>query len=325
MDEYDTLLQVQYGIVDCSGNTFTHTIYGTGVLQDVKRAIAGKSLVVALDQATHKTGVCIMEFSTRKVIAAMDLINLGFPSKTLYFESIFRFLYNLVSNEDIKCFVYEIPVEHSSNLRTRALLDEMYKYIEGFSKRMPSLNENNMIAINSNTWKSHFLSSSQYAGKRKARADAKESARIEAASRAPELRSFFYRTGTPPDCCDAVGIAYGALEEVYSAKNPTLRRPNKTMPRKNIKFKQEIVPMRPAEIATYLAEHYASYYTSKQFELLEFNNELTVEDNCRRYCGTTKQLGLFPVSDPKTVQELKWEIGKELRPGEVYVVLCVRG
>lgn len=322
MTDYDTLLKVQYGLVTDIEYFCVHEVCGVDIIKDLKAIITGKKLVIALDQATVRTGMCIMDYDTRCVLAVLDLINLGFPTKYLYFESLFDFLYNLIADEEIKCFAYEVPLEHSNNTKIRAVLNTMFEFIKGFKIRVPSLTDENMVAINSSTWRSHFLASNEYSGRRRSREAAKESARVEAAKRVPQLHRFFYRNSTPPDSCDAVGIAYGAVEEVYTASG--MRRPNKTMERRNIKFTYKVVPLKSGTILDYVKTNYLDVIKERKFEVLCFNNSMTVEDNCHRYCSTSSRLGIIPIDDQKTSQELKWETGHELKRGEMYVAFCIR-
>lgn len=324
MKEYDSLLKVIYGLATDGEFECLHKIYGTDVIEELKNLITGKRLVIALDQATVKTGMCIIDFDTRAVLAVLDLINSGFPSKQLYFQSLYDFINNHFGEERIELFVYEIPVEHSKNIRTLAVLEAMRGFIQDFKNRIPSLSKINMVEINSNTWRSNFLAAPKYEGRRKKREAAKESAREEAVTRAPSLREYFYATAEPPDSCDAVGIGYGALEEIYSKRTPEIRRPNKTMPRTNVKFKYRVCAVAQEQINEYLAENFPVFYESRAYELLEFNDDLTVEDNCHRYCGTTKKLGIIPIFNRKIMQELKWETGVELTPGQIYIAFCWR-
>lgn len=325
INEYENLLEVRYSLFTDDESNFYHRIYGTNTLKDLKNIIAGRHLVIALDQATNKTGVCFMDFDTSKVLAVLDIINPGFPSKQYYFNALYSFMYNHIADENVSLFVYEIPVEHSKNYKTLAVLEAMRLFIRDFKASIPSLSKVNMAEINVTCWRSHFLADNKYKGFRKERSLAKEATRQEAICRAPEFRPYFNRVSEPPDSCDAVGIAYGALEEIYTSSSHEMRRPNKTMPRKNIKYRYVVETLDGDGIINLLQTRFEFYSRSDAFELLEFNPEMTVEDNCRRYCGTTNSLGIIPVYDRKMSQELKWETGKELKPGQCYVIFCWRG
>lgn len=323
MNEYESLLEVRYALITDEPYNCYRRVYGTKQIPELYELVHGKNLVVALDQATNKTGMCFLDFDTNKVLAVLDLINPGFPSKQFYFNTLYSFIYNHIADESVSLFVYEIPIEHSKNARTLAVLEALRLFIRDFKACVPSLSKANMAEINVGCWRGHFLADdSKYKGRRKERKVAKEAAREEATCRAPELTNYFYRVNEPPDSCDAVGIAYGALAEIYVDAEHTIRRPNKTMPRKNIKFKQRIETTTPDRVVELLSTDFAFF--SEAYELLEFNSEMTVEDNCRRYCGTTNRLGIIPIHDYKTAQELKWETGKELKPGEFYTVFCWR-
>lgn len=322
--EYEDLLEIRYSLTTDNESNFYHRVYGTKPLADLKSVIAGKPLVIALDQATNKTGVCFMDFKTSKVLAVLDIINPGFPSKQYYFNALYSFMYNHIADEKISLFVYEIPVEHSKNYRTLAVLEAMRMFIRDFKESIPSLSKANMAEINVTCWRGHFLADNKYKGMRKERALAKEAARQEAVCRAPEFRSYFYRVSEPPDSCDAVGIAYGALAEIYTSSEHDTRRPNKTMPRKNIKYKYIIEALDSDGIIQMLKTRFELFSRSDAFELLAFNTEMTVEDNCRRFCGASNLLGIIPIYDQKISQELKWETHTELKPGQCYVLFCWR-
>lgn len=325
MTEYDSLLKVEYFIYDiCDDSECDLFRYGTDVIPDLKAMIEGKRLVVALDQATKKTGVCILDFDTRRLIAVLDLINTGFPSKTAYFESIYSFLSNHIKDETIVHFIYEIPIEHSKNTHTLALLESMRMFIKDFRHRMPSLSDENMVEIYVTAWRGHFLADKAYDGKRKARNDAKESTRQEVCKRFNSLVEYAYKRAEPPDSCDAVGIAYGALEEIYSKNLKGFRRVNKTMQLKNCKHIHEIIQGTLKDILGHLKTDYFMYANS--YEILEYNGEMDIEENVRRYVGSNRKLGilLVPDTDTKTNQLLKWETGKALADEEYYAVFCRR-
>ena len=324
MGLYDELLRVTFRLSTDSEDTLCHKVDGTQQIQIIKDAIAGKNLVVALDQATRNTGACIMDFDTRKMLVVMDIANLGFPRKQDFFEAMYVFLKNHIEDETIKYFMYEIPVEHSKNVYMRAPLEAMRQFIKGFKVRMPSLSKINMIEVPNQVWKSSFLVDKKYNGRRKNREDVKESAREEAASRLPEFAEYFYAYPEPPDCCDAVGIAYGTLQEMYSATNANMRRINSTMPKTNCKYRKHIAAVTSESLVELLKTSFWQMYPDN-YEMLEFNSKMSVEDNCNRYCSAMPgKLGVIPIFDSKIAQEMKWETGVELKPNEFYVVLCWR-
>lgn len=325
MTEYDCLLKVEYFIYSLFDSSEKNiSIYGTKQIPDLYAVLQGKRLVVSLDQATNKTGVCILDFDTRNLIAVLDLINTGFPSKQLYFESIYDFLANHIRDADIVHFIYEIPIEHSKNMQTLALLEAMRAFIKNFRYRMPSLSDKNMVEIYVSAWRGHFLADKKYAGKRKTRNDAKESTRVEVCTRFPDLAEFAYRRAEPPDSCDAVGIALGALKEMYSDVLPGYQRVNKTMLMKNVKTKYDIKCGRLPDLLELLKTEYFMHIDT--FSILEFNGDMTLEENVKRYCGSRRNLGilLVPLSDIKTIQLMKWETGKALADNEYYAIFCRR-
>ena len=254
----------------------------------------------------------------------MDLINTGFPSKQLYFESIYDFLYNHIKDATIEHFIYEIPIEHSKNTQTLAALEAMRGFIKNFRFRMPSLTDKNMVEIYVTAWRGHFLADKKYDGKRKTRNDAKESTRAEVCCRYPDLVEYAYRVSEPPDSCDAVGIALGALEEMYSKVLPGYQRVNKTMFVKNIKTTYAIKQGTMNELIGLLKTEYFMHIDT--FNILEFNGTMDIEENVKRYCGSRRNLGilLVPNTDTKTIQLMKWETGKPLGENEYYAVFCRR-
>ena len=322
MTEYDCLLKVEYFLYEYSDKG--ECIFGVGPIQNLIDSIGTRRIVVALDQASNKTGVCILDFDTKELIGVMDLINSGFPSKQLYFESIYAFLANHIKDANIVHFIYEIPVEHSKNMRTLAILESLRAFIADFKYRMPSLNEHNMVEINVTAWRGHFLADKKYDGRRKLREDAKESTREEVCERYPILESYAYKRSEPPDSCDAVGIALGALEEMYSKTFKDCRKVNKTMPIKNNKHYFKVRQGTLSDFSNLLKTEYFQY--EKYFEVLEYNGEMTLEENAKRYCCNNDKLGILLVSpsDVKTNQLLKWETGKDLNDSEYYAVFCRR-
>lgn len=322
MSEYDELLKVRYSFIG-DKDAIGYEITGSSVIEPIKALIHDKNLVIGLDQATNKTGCCFMDFDTRQVLAAMDLINLGFPSKFQYFQAIYNFLANHIEDEHIVHFVYEIPLEHSPNSYARRALETMREFVKDFSKRMPSLCKANMVEINNQTWRSHFLKDSAYNGMRRSRNTAKLAAQAEAAKRCPDLADYLYYGNEPADSCDAIGIAFGALEEIYSSTDPHIRRPNKTMPKTSAKTHYEIMPLKVEELDGVINKMFKAYLPN-DIELLEFNPAMTVEENCKRYSCNSYKVGIIPITDQKVCSELKWETGKELEPGQIYFAFCWR-
>ncbi len=325
MTEYDGLLKVEYFLYDY--NDFGdegERIFGVGPIQNLIDSISNRRIVVALDQASNKTGVCILDFDSRKLIGVMDLINSGFPSKQLYFESIYSFLANHIKNANIVHFIYEIPVEHSKNTQTLAILEALRAFIKNFRHRMPSLSDENMVEIYVTAWRGHFLADKKYNGRRKLRNDAKQSTREEVCERYPILTAYANKRAEPPDSCDAVGIALGALEEMYSKVFKGCRKVNKTMPVKTNKHYYDVKQGTMSDFSKILKTEFFQY--EKYFEVLEYNSEMTLEENAKRYCCNNDKLGilLVPPSDTKTNQLLKWETGSKLKDSEYYAVFCRR-
>lgn len=323
MTGLDSLLEVRYALHTDEEYSCLHRTYGTQLIQGLKEVISGKKLVVALDQASRKTGVCFMEYPTRKVLAVADLINLGFPSKQMYFESMYDFFSRHISDETIFLFIYEIPVEHSKNHTTLAILEALRIFIKGFSHKIPSLSTANMVEVHNTTWKSQFLADAKYAGRRQKRELVKEAVREEAVCRVSELKQYFYHVAEPPDSCDAVGIAFGTLSEIYG--NLEYRRPNKTMQINNCKYDIRILPMSVDKISGYIESNFPFYHNTKRIEILQYNSSMSYEENCKRYCSANAgMLGVIPVYDAKAAKELKWETQQELKPGEVFIMYCWR-
>ena len=324
MTEYDSLLEVRYGLITDDVYGCLHRTYGTDTIAALKSLIHGRKLLVALDQASRKTGVCFMDFETQQVLAVLDLINIGFPSKQMYFDSMYDFFSTHISDENIGLFIYEIPVEHSKNRATLAILEALRVFIKGFGKKIPSLSSSNMVEVHNTTWKSQFLASSKYAGRRQKRELVKEAVREEATDKVPELKQYFYHVSEPPDSCDAVGIAFGTLAEIYDG-NLEYRRPNKTMKISNCKYDTRIVPMNMKEILSYVEHNFPFFYNNSRVEVLQYNSTMPFEENCKRYCSANNgMLGIIPVMDSTATQELKWETGQELKSGQVYVIYCWR-
>lgn len=324
MTEYDSLLEVRYGLSSDGEYDCLHRTFGADLIQDIKETIHNKNLVIGMDQASRKTGVCFMDYETQQVLAVVDLINLGFPSKQMYFDSIYDFFKTHISDELIKLFIYEIPVEHSKNHATLAVLEALRIFVKGFKIKIPSLTANNMVEVHNTTWKSQFLAAPKYAGRRQKRELVKEAVREEAVCRVSGLKQYFYHVAEPPDSCDAVGIAYGTLAEIYG-NAPGYRRPNKTMQITNCKYESRIVAMSLEDVPNYIVANFPSYYNNNKVEILQYNPTMPYEENCKRYCSTNKgMLGIIPVYDKKASRELKWKTLKELHPGELYILFCWR-
>ena len=71
MNEYESLLEVRYALITDEPYNCYHRVYGTKQIPELYELVHGKNLVVALDQATNKTGMCFLDFDTNKVLAVL--------------------------------------------------------------------------------------------------------------------------------------------------------------------------------------------------------------------------------------------------------------
>lgn len=310
----DMLLVADYCILD---KVDYKRVEGSSSIRDLYEYTRNRDMVVAIDQSTIHTGMAIADADDDSLIAVLDLMNWGFTTKQNYYTALRNFLKNNLSDTKIKYFVYEAPLEHAPNFYTRRILQELRDYIKILPKHINSLSTENMYEINNLVWKKHFLKSDEYRGLRSATEDVKLSAMVESIKRFPYLKSYIGHYTTPPDCCDAIGILYGFLKETRSSFSKNIRRPNKTMPNRGPLYDVSFVGCQLKKV-----KDYCSANIHGEYEILEYNPELTVEENCQRFLSVSSKVGVLIVTSKKALQILKWETNITLKSSETILVIC---
>lgn len=320
MGVYDSLFKVA-----ATSPLETQCIYSTGPSKVVREAITCfDSINVAIDQSTKQTGVAVAEAENNQLICIADLCNDGFPSRQDYQYALRDWMRVNFAGVKIEKFIYEIPVEHASNMYARKTLLSLMDFVERLPKYVPSLAQAEMMACNNLVWKTHYLKDPCYKGRRKQTEDVKFAAQEETWKRHPWTRPQRTYFSHPADSCDAVGILYGAFEE-FTARylGKQYRRINKLMPNgPTVKRRQHICAIEPDKLADKCWEF--CRLPLDRLHLLEFNADLTIDENVNRWVRNNIEPACIVVCDNKSQQILKWEAKLEKTPTQLYCIFCMR-
>lgn len=320
MGVYDSLFKVA-----ATSPLGTHCIYSTGQSSIVRDAITCfDSVNIAIDQSTKQTGVAIAEAEGNKLICVVDLCNDGFPSRQDYQYALRDWMRVNFDGVRIEKFIYEIPVEHASNMHARKTLLSLMDFVEHLPKSVPSLAKSEMMACNNLVWKTHYLKDPCYKGRRKRTEDVKFAAQEETWKRHPWTKPQRTYFSHPADSCDAVGILYGAFEE-FTARylGSQYRRINKLMPNgPTVKRRQHICAIKPSQLADKCWEF--CRLPLDRLHLLEFNADLTIDENINRWVRNCYEPACIVVCDNKSQQILKWEAKLDKTPDQLYCIFCMR-
>lgn len=324
MNDFDSVFQVSIYLADTGDVNF---VYGLRVIDSLQERISGKTLAIGVDQSTTQTGLAILNAEDDSLIAVLDLANKGFPSAYEYKQYLRTFIKWNFEDSSIKYFVYEIPLEHANNMYSRRALLALREFISEFPHKIKSLNTGNMFEIVNTTWKGHFLASKEYKGMKRKTEDVKVASMLECIKRFPDFQMYCAAFNAPPDGCDAVGIIYGFLTEIRSSFSRDVRKPNKTMPLKGVKYNALYEVSTVDSLADLLHQRLGGAYERNDYELLEFNPAMSVDENCKRYLGSPRTVtyGVMLVTDAKAGQLIKWEQGIELPTSKhMYVIICYK-
>lgn len=318
MGMYDSLFRVTF-----SNQDYCETSQGTDRSALLTETLTNvPSINVAIDQSTAQIGVAISDASNDQLLMLGDLQNLGFPSKYDFKQYFLHFMQNNFEGRNIQYFFYEIPVEHASNMYSRRALNDLMSFVEEMPRHIQSLKEARMLACNNLVWKSHFLKDPKYKGRRKRTEDVKVAAAEEALARFPWIYFHLKHFSKPADSCDAIGILYGAFEEMRS---PTLGKAfmqiNRLMPNgpavKNYTFTEAVTIEQIPQVIKkgFMQDHYT---------IVEFNPKMDIKENVQRWCRNNHGPACILVLNQKAEQIVRWESKIDKKPDQFYAVFTER-
>lgn len=318
MGMYDSLFRVTF-----SNEDYCETSQGTNQLALLVETLKDIPCInVAIDQSTSQIGVAIADASNDKLLMLGDLQNLGFPSKYEFKQYFLHFMQNNFEGRTIQYFFYEIPVEHASNLYSRRALNDLMAFVEEMPQHIQSLKQARMLACNNLVWKSHFLKDPRYKGRRKRTEDVKLAAAEEALARFPWIHFHLQHFSKPADSCDAIGILYGAFEEMRS---PSLGKQfmqiNRLMPNgpavKNYTFTEAVS-------IEQIPEFIKREFHTESYTIVEFNPNMDIKENIQRWCRNNRGPACIIVLNPKAEQIVRWESKIDKEPGQLYAIFTER-
>lgn len=285
---------------------------------------AGTAVDLAFDQSTSQTGIAL-KLHGGPVLVIADIVNRGLPSKEIFMIYLEDFVRSLVKGLDVRYVVYEDPVEHSHTISTRNVLLELRGFIKTLAVNIDELFTARFVEVPIGTWRKHFLASPEYRGRRRKTEDVKVATAEEVVKRFPQFEGYRNAMRGTPDSMDAVGILEGWTAEYFLDNKMRNIRVNKCMPvNYATNFYYDIIGIAPSEIRKYLQQRFGIQVLNRGYQLLAFNGELSLEDNVVRAISSFNEYCAILVTDRKDIQSVRWQAGKDLLPGEVYVIVAYR-
>lgn len=280
---------------------------------------------IGIDQSTSQIGFAARNADTHELLCMMDIVNMGFPDKESFKSAFARFLKLNLAGINVRTFIYEIPVEHGGNMYVRRILDDLLMFMSRLPGLVPELQKAEMLQVNNLTWKTHYLADPCYKGLRKRTEDVKRAAMAETLKRYSWARMPCEYFPGPPDSCDAVGILYGSFEEMTSSFSPQYRRVNKLMPAKpRIKYDYRVVACPISHIRDFAIKEFK--LGNEPLRLMEYNPDMSMDENCRRFVSNYKGTGVLTVTSSKAQSVLKWETMVSCdKPDDVLFILIRKG
>ena len=280
---------------------------------------AEEEMCLGFDPSTKSTGLALVGFESREVYGIFDLMNKGLPTEYMYMEMIENTVRELIAGLNIKFMVTEKPWGLNQNKNAFKALTRMKDKLEDMRYKMGELRHIPMHEIYPQSWKKGFLYGDRYKG-RFGRNEVKGAIRDECVERYPELRPFLIYAASTSDSFDALGLTCGYLDINYEEG---YRKVNRGM---NIKYTHKIssriIKTNEARLDEDVIDPNEDWLNFRGFEVIRFNNDLTLEENIRRYTSNTNKCAVAFLSlEDKLTAPLMLERGEFLEEGEFYVVI----
>ena len=285
---------------------------------------AGSKVDLAFDQSTSHTGIAV-KLHGGQLVCLIDFVNKGLPSKEIYMEFLKEYVTGLVKGLDVQYVVYEDPVERSRTVQTRSILLELRGFIKTLGVTVPELEDARFVEINIGTWRKHFLKSPEYQGRRKKTELVKVATMEETLKRYPKFEQYADSFRSVPDSMDAVGILEGWTSEYFATPEMDIIRVNRCMtPIYSLSYNYCIEVVTRDNIREKLRDKFGAMVMVRGYRILAFNGEFNVADNALRASSNFNEYCVILITQRKDSQAVRWEAGVDLRPGEVYAVICQR-
>lgn len=298
-----------------------------------------KKYILGLDMSTTQSGIAILD-SDWNVVTMIDLINNG-EKKDNYLNHL-----RAVFNSNFKRLKFELVVleEQIATENGRMIYGKLSE-LQGSILSMSGIFGINIQRIKPQVWKSAFLKSDKYKGRRQKTIDSKISAGEEVETRFPYCKLYIDTMtnyskadqGYICDSCDAVGLVLGYLELNYGEdRSLSSRVVNKTMNYENkhdITRKFFALDIQTGELRTkkqFSSEEYITYLDKifvnevRDFGkiTLLYNPALDLNENIRRCTSTFSEICFILVRDKKSCVKIQWESGLDMKDNEMMLIVC---
>lgn len=213
-NEYFSSIRLSYFVFNCGGTIMGEKVYPFSLNQYLVKE-GNDELVVALDQSTSQTGIAVFNLTKKKMIIVADLKNIYHIDKKAYTDILLHFLSDLVERTNVKFLVLEKSIPGVNN-RTNNMLIKLRRDIERWCDRFVYVRYAGLGEVFPNVWRSYFLRSKEYKGRKGARETVKLCCAEEVVKRFPEVLPYISYCGSSLDGIEAIGILQGWLEMSFT-------------------------------------------------------------------------------------------------------------
>lgn len=277
---------------------------------------------MVLDPSSSQTGIVIGTMSG-ELLLLMDYKNLVL-SKRDFMDTLNDYLRRICAKLVIKFMVYEVTYDRSGDTMASVVLKDLEDNFKTYEKFIVGLDKENMYPILPSVWRKNFLYDSRYTGLKRDRMSLKSITRKECDMRYPKYHKYFYKTESPPDSTDAIGIYHGFLNEYWYDKGQNIRKISKVNSRysRNHNYTSEIIAY---ESRTILG-HAVQMYNTLDVVMFAYNNGLDLDENIEIATAQTDKPCVIFALDEIATALLRWSVekGDPNRQGIFCAVICRR-
>lgn len=278
-------------------------------------------LLVGFDQSTTQTGMFVKTVDGTPVLT-VDFVNKISLPHALYEQMMLIMLKKMFTAHKVELVVIEKPFGQKSKISFEAMI-KLKGFMETLMYTIPSFNGVKLGEIYPQSWRKEFLKNPKYNGRKKATSDLKQCAREESVDRYPNLATYMYAfAGGVPDSADAIGVLEGYLATNYKGGFKVI---NTTMKANfAVKYDYFIAHIKPDEVKMFLQEQSPQVGWYRGFDIVLYNPDLTLANNCQRAVSETNKIMFLAVTDLMQTSIMMWESGIPMKEGNVYYIVCWR-
>ena len=275
-------------------------------------------LIVAIDGSTAQTGVAIFTDKMR-LVGLFDFINDGAPNTNLFMAMMEAKFAELLDGCNIVKLIVEKPFAQSKSKDTYGKLSEVLGMVKTLPFTVPALNGVKVQTILAVSWRKYVFVKPEYKGRKQKKKDVKVLAVLETEERFPFTKDYS-TLKKPMDSCDACCIGIGYMLANYDTEGTRIA--NKTMDISyNHLFEYEVNKYSDVNV---MMKEWGSRFKEHGYEIMKYNNDMTIIENVRRVTGITNKYVLLEVPRDISSIVLMWQKGYQLLFNQSFVVICKR-